>query len=153
MPCWLKAGVGAGAAFVVAWLLGDLSGASMIVAPMGASAVLIFGVPESPLSQPAHVVGGHVLAGVIALLADQFLPAGPLTLAATIGFVIMGLGIVRLTHPPAGATALVILLTHPSWWFLLTPVLSGAVTLVIVGVLIHMLPPRVAYPMHVQETA
>jgi len=46
---WMKAGLGAGAAFTVAVLFGDVAGASMIMAPMGASAVLIFGVPaEEP---------------------------------------------------------------------------------------------------------
>lgn len=149
IPCWLKAGLGSGAAFVVAWALGDLVGASMIVAPMGASAVLIYGVPESPLSQPAHVIGGHVVACLVALVADHALPPGPVTLAGTVAFVIMALGLLHLTHPPAGATALVVLLTHPSWTFVLTPVLSGAVTLVMVAIGVHWLPPRVTYPLPV----
>lgn len=151
IPCWLKAGLGSGAAFMVAWALGDLVGASMIVAPMGASAVLIYGVPESPLSQPAHVIGGHVIACLVALVADHYLPLHPLTLAGTVAFVIVLLGLLRLTHPPAGATALVVLLTHPDWWFVLSPVLAGAVTLVVVAVGVHWIPPRVAYPLPVPK--
>lgn len=147
LSCWIKAGVGAGAAFLVALLLGDVTGASMIVAPMGASAVLIYGVPESPFSQPAHVVGGHVIACAVALAVDHYLPGGPWTLAGTMAFVIILLGLLRLTHPPAGATALIVLLTHPSWSFLFTPVLSGAVTLVLVAVAVHRLPPSVVYPL------
>ena len=82
---WLKAGLGAFVAFSVALQIGDLTGAPMIVAPMGASAVLIYGVPQSPLSQPAHVVGSHFIAAGIALAVVRFLPGGPWTLAGTVG--------------------------------------------------------------------
>ncbi len=147
LPCWMKAGFGSFAAFAVAWLLGDAAGASLIVAPLGASAVLIYGVPESPLSQPAHVIGGHAVAGIVALAADHIFPAGPWTLAGTVGAVIALVGLLRLTHPPAGATALVVMLTHPAWTFLFVPLLAGATTLVVVALVIHRLPPRVIYPL------
>ncbi|MGE5504632.1 MAG: HPP family protein [Actinomycetota bacterium] len=154
LPCWLKAGVGAGAAFFVMYLLGDATGASMLVAPMGASAVLIFGIPESPMAQPAHVIGGHLVAALVALAADHLLPGGPLTLAATVGGVIALVGILRLTHPPAGATAMVVMMIHPGWEFALMPVTAGAVTLVVAAVLVHKLPPRThTYPLPVGEGA
>ncbi len=144
---WLKAGLGAFAAFAVALLLGDVTGASIIVAPMAASAVLIYGVPQSPFSQPAHVIGGHCLAAATAIAADHFLPPGPWTLAGTVAGIIVLLGLVHLTHPPAAAMALGVMLTHPSWDFLLTPVLSSSVTLVAVAVLVHWLPPKTPYPL------
>ena len=146
-PCWLKAGLGAFAAFDVALLLGDITGASVIVAPLAASAVLVYGVPESPLSQPAHVVGGHVIAAAVALAADHWLPHSAWMVAATPALVIVLLGLMRLTHPPAAATAMAVVLTHPSWTFLLTPVLSGATTLVVVAIAVHRLPPRARYPL------
>ena len=147
--CWLKAGIGSAAAFAMTAMVGDLTGASFMFAPMAASAVLIYGVPQSPLAQPAHVVFGHVVAAILAIAADHFLPASPWMLAGTIGTVIAVLGLLRLTHPPAAATAMVVLLTHPNWGFILSPVLTGAVTLVTIAVITHWLPPRnVTYPLH-----
>ncbi len=143
---WVKAGFGAFTAFAAALMLGDITGASMIVAPMAASAVLIYGVPQSPFSQPAHVIGGHFAAAGLAMAADYYLPAGPWTLAGTVAAIIVILGLLRLSHPPAAATALGVMLTHPSWQFLFTPVLSSSVTLVVVAVLVHWLPPRAPYP-------
>ncbi|MBI5165944.1 MAG: HPP family protein [Magnetospirillum sp.] len=130
-------------------LAGDAVGATLLMAPMGASAMLIFGVPESPLAQPAHVVGGHLVAALLGLLADHLLPQNLWVMAATAGVAIMVIGLLRLTHPPAGGTALVVMLTHPAWSFLVFPVLSGAMTLVAVAVLIHRLPPRTRYPLPV----
>ena len=146
-PCWLKAGLGAFAAFGAALVLGGITGASVIVAPMAASAVLVFGMPESPLSQPAHVVGGHLVAAAVAIAADQWLTPSDWVVAAVPAVVIVALGLVRLTHPPAAATAMAVMLTHPSWTFLLTPVLASSVTLVAVAVAVHRLPPRAQYPL------
>jgi CBS-domain-containing membrane protein len=85
---WLKAGLGATLAFVLIWLLGAASGVPFVVAPLGASAVLVFGMPESPLSQPANVLGAHAVAAAISLVVDHLLPSGPITLAVTVGAVI-----------------------------------------------------------------
>ncbi|MCE1236848.1 MAG: HPP family protein [Hyphomicrobiales bacterium] len=144
---WIKAGIGTTIAFLAIWALGEATGATLIVAPFGASAVLVFGVPDSPLSQPANVIGGHGVAALVALLTDHLLPGGPLNLAATVGGVIALLGLLRLTHPPAGATALVVMLTHPHWSFLAAPVLIGAVLLVLVAIATHRVPPRIVYPL------
>ena len=104
---WFKAGLGTTLAFVVIWWLGDVTGATLVVAPMGASAMLVFGLPESPLSQPANVIGGHALAAFLALAVDHLAPAGPIVLAVTVGAVIALLGLVRLTtRRPA----------PPPWW-------------------------------------
>ena len=144
---WAKAGLGAFAAFAIACALGDATGASFVFAPMAASAVLIYGVPESPLSQPAHVVGGHMVSAALALAADRALPHAPWALVATVSLVIVALGLLRLTHPPAGATALVVCLTHPGAMFLINPVLASSLTLVAVAVAVHRLPPRSPYPL------
>lgn len=148
---WFKAGLGTTLAFVVIWWLGDVTGATLVVAPMGASAMLVFGLPESPLSQPANVIGGHALAAFLALAVDHLAPAGPIVLAVTVGAVIALLGLVRLTHPPAGATALVVLLTHPSWTFLVAPVIAGTTALVLIAIAVHRLPPRSVYPLPLPE--
>lgn len=148
---WLKAGLGATLAFVAIWVIGDASGVPLIVAPLGASAVLVFGLPESPLSQPAHVLGGHAVAAALSLIVDHLVPTGPVTLAVTVGAVIALLGLVRLTHPPAGATALVVMLTHPGWSFLFTPVIAGSLVLVLTAVVVHRLPPRSVYPLPIPE--
>lgn len=150
---WIKAGLGTAIAFLAIWLLGEATGASLIVAPFGASAVLLFGVPDSPLSQPANVIGGHAIAAAVALLTDHLLPGGPLNLAGTVGGVIALLGLIRLTHPPAGATALVVMLTHPHWSFLAAPVIVGSLILVLVAIVTHRLPPRHVYPLPLPDHA
>lgn len=150
---WAKAALGGLLGLAVVVMLGEWSGVPMLVAPLGASAVLLFGLPDSPLSQPANLIGGHVTATLLALVLDHLLPQSLWSVALAVGLVIGLLGVLRLTHPPAGADPIVVMTLHPDWSFLVTPVLTGTVTLVLVALLIHRLPPRSVYPLPVRASA
>ncbi|MDO8606937.1 MAG: HPP family protein [Phaeospirillum sp.] len=147
VPCWLKAGIGTVISLGIIALIDDFSGAPMLAAPLGASAVMVFGFPESPMSQPANLVGGHILATLVGLLFDHFLPGGWAAMAGSVAVVMVMLALLRLTHPPAAADPLVVMMSHPGWGFLLMPVLLGTVILVVMAVVIHRLPPRSVYPL------
>lgn len=146
-----KAALGGLIGLAVVVMLGDWSGIPMLVAPMGASAVLLFGLPDNALSQPVNLVGGHVVATLMALVLDHMLPQSGWSMAVAVGLVIGTLGLLRLTHPPAGADPIVVMMAHPDWSFVITPVLAGTVTLVLVALCIHRLPPRSVYPLPVHR--
>lgn len=153
MPSWLKGAFGTVVSLGLIATLDDIGGAPLLAAPLGASAMLVFGMADSPMSQPANVVGGHVIATLVGLLFDQFLPGGWMMMGLSVATVMVVLAGLRLTHPPAGADPLVVMMGHPGWSFLLMPVLLGAVTLVAVAVMIHRLPPRMSYPLPVHPPA
>lgn len=104
-----------------------------LMAPFGATAVLVFGVPDSPLAQPKNVIAGHVITATIGLVFFHFVPVEPWSLACATGLAISAMLITKTTHPPAGANPLLIMLTGQSWSFLVTPVLLGAVIIVVCG--------------------
>ena len=107
----------------------------VLMAPFGASCVLLFAVPASPLSQPINVVGGHLLASTVGLILSAALPDTWWALALAVGLAIGLMVALRVTHPPAGADPLVIFATDPGFGFLLFPVLSGTVVLVAIATL------------------
>lgn len=145
--CSLKAGIAAALALGMIAMLGENSGTAMLIAPFGASAVLLFAVHDSPLSQPVNVVGGHVLAAGLALLLDPMLPDTSMSMVLAVGLTIVAMSVLRLVHPPAGAMPLIIMTQHPDASFLL-PVGIGAVGLVTMACILHRIPPvRVAYPL------
>lgn len=132
------AGIGLALAACVLWALapqaGTLTSHPLIIAPFGASAFLIFAVPNSPLAQPWAVVVGNTLSALAALFALQFgLPAlANAPLAVTLAILVMGAA--RAMHPPGGAVALFTALTAPAdWSFAASPVLAGSAVLVIFG--------------------
>jgi CBS-domain-containing membrane protein len=131
------AGAGGAVAIGVLGSLTYYTGQPLLMAPFGASCVLLFSVPNSPLSQPVNVVGGHLLATLVGLLVRLYLPDTWWAAALAVGLAILLMGALRMTHPPAGADPIVVLATHPGLDFLIMPVLIGSVALVVIASLFH----------------
>lgn len=126
--------VGIGA---VAWLT-DSAGIPLLMAPFGATCVLLFAAPAAPLAQPRNVIGGHLIAALVGLLMLQWLGASPWAMALAVGVAIALMQLAQVVHPPAGANPLVIMMAGVSdYTFLLAPVLAGAVMLVVIALLIN----------------
>lgn len=123
-----------------------LTHSSLLIAPFGATCVLIFGAPDSPLAQPRHVIGGHCIATLISLTLLHLFGDAWWVMAAAVA---TSIGVMQLTgtlHPPAGATPLVVIMTKASWSFFFIPVLSGALILVTCALLFNNLARDRSYP-------
>lgn len=145
---WIKAGLGSAAAIAAVGLLGDMTALPLLLAPFGASSVLLFALPDSPLSQPAHVIGGHVVAAILSLLLAAVLPHTWWAAGVAVGVVIAVTAALRITHPPAGADPLVVFLSAPAADVFLGSVIAGSVMLVVIAMIVHRLPPRsISYPL------
>lgn len=136
--------------------LGTTGDLPWLVAPMGASAVLVFAVPGSPLAQPWSVVGGNVSSALTGLAAAWLIGWAPLTAAVAVGAAIAVMITLRCLHPPGGACALTAALapaavTDHGVTFAFWPVGLGSVVLVAVGVAFHVATGR-SYP-HVPDVA
>jgi CBS-domain-containing membrane protein len=127
---------------LIAYLDASFKDTLLIMAPFGASAVLVFGLPDSPLAQPKNVVFGHLLTAAIGVFFVQYIGTSPFSLAIATGLGVSAMMLTKTTHPPAGANPLLIILTGQSWFFLITPVLIGAVIIVLVGKIMQYLKAR-----------
>lgn len=144
----LGAGVGVLATALLARWLGTAmltGGSPWIAAPLGASAVLVFAVPASPLAQPWSVVGGNVLSALVGSVCAMLIPdpawAGAVAVAAAIAVMFRA----RCLHPPGGASALLAALTGAKPEFALFPMLTDSMLLVMAGMLYNELSGR-SYP-------
>jgi CBS-domain-containing membrane protein len=129
----------------------DFHGAALVVASMGASAVLLFATPHSTLSQPWSLLGGHLISAAIGVTVAQTVPnpvyAGAVAVALSIG----AMHYLRCLHPPGGATALVAVLGGEpvralGYGFLVTPVLANVMIILVVAVLANYPFPWRRYP-------
>lgn len=150
-PVVVKAGLGGFLAIgTVAWL-SHVTGNPLLMAPFGATCVLLFSVPASPLSQPANVIGGHLVSTAIGLMLHMLLPADWWSLGLAVGLAIAAMAALRVTHPPAGADPLVVFFDNPGWAYLGLPVALGSLALVVIAWMYHRLPPRVVYPIAIND--
>lgn len=130
-------------------LVGGLAawtGLPMLLAPFGATAVLLFGQAESPLAQPANIFGGYLVAAAISVGMLAMAPSAWWIATIAVGLVIAAMPLLRVTHPPAGAVPLVAYSTHMQAEMLFLTVVAGAAYLLAVALVHHRLPPRVTYP-------
>lgn len=149
----LLAGVGAtfGIALtgVLAAVLAGQGTLPLLVAPIGASAVLVFAVPASPLAQPWPVIGGNMLSALLGLLVVQCVPAPVAAAALAVGGAIVVMSLLRCLHPPGGAVALGVVLAAGhlpnGWLYPWLPVGIDSALLVLGAMLFHRLSRR-AYP-------
>nr|WP_200892480.1 HPP family protein [Aliterella atlantica] len=120
----------------------------LLMAPFGATSVLIFGVPDSPLAQPRNVIGGNIVAALVSLSILYLFGSHPWAMGLAVATAIGMMQFTRTVHPPSGAVALVVMMTNPSWQFLLTPVLEGSIILVLCAVVFNNLADERSYPTH-----
>lgn len=138
------------------WLLGQVN--LWFVAPMGASAVLLFGMPNSPLAQPWSIVGGNAVAGLIGVTAALFIPYAPLACGVAASLAIAVMFQLRCLHPPSGAVALTAIMggggVHQlGYHYVLTPVLLNSVCLALLAILFNNLAGRrYPHPLATAET-
>jgi CBS domain-containing membrane protein len=122
----------------------------LIVAPLGASAVLVFAVPASPLAQPWPVIGGNTLSALVGVAVYRLVPDVAFAAGLAAGAAILAMSLARCLHPPGGAAALTAVIGGPTvhaagFGFALLPVALNSVTLVAAGLLFHRVARR-SYP-------
>lgn len=128
-----------------------LHSAALVVASMGASAVLVFGVPHGKLSQPWSLIGGHVLSAFIGVTCARYIDNTSLAAAIAVGAAIGVMHYTRCIHPPGGASALAAVVSGSAvhdlgYQFVLTPVLLNTLVIFAVAVIFNALWPWRLYP-------
>lgn len=137
---------------VSSWYLSNL-GALLMLASMGATAVLLFAVPHGALSQPWAVVGGHVVSAIVGVTCQLLIPDLFWASALSVGVAVAAMYYLRCIHPPGGATALAAVIGGPElhalgYAYVVTPVLINAVNLVMAAVVFNAFFPWRRYPAH-----
>jgi CBS domain-containing membrane protein len=123
-----------------------------LIGSFGASCVLVYGVIQSPLAQPRNLVGGHLVSAIIGVTVQKLLPeliwiAAPLAVSLSIVFMQM----TKTLHPPGGATALIAVtgsqeIKNLGYFYVISPVLFGALILLAIALIFNNLTPKRSYP-------
>ncbi|MCC5900369.1 MAG: HPP family protein [Halomonas sp.] len=142
----LLAGIGATSCITVLSLLSSHSHTLWLMAPFGATMVILFGLPASPLAQPRNIVAGHLITAALGLAVAHLLGVHEWTLGLAVGLSIAAMMLTNTTHPPAGANPLLIMLAGENWHFIITPVASGAIMIVGFGYVYHRFISGQQYP-------
>ena len=140
------------------YLVGHLQGLHLedslfLVGSFGASAVLIYGIPNSPFAQPRNLLGGHVLSALVGVTCALLIPIPAIAAALAVSMAIVIMHLTRTLHPPGGATALIAVIGGSNihnlgYWYVVTPIATGALLMLLVALITNNLSPHRRYPGH-----
>ena len=128
----------------------------LIVASMGASAVLLFAVPHGALSQPWPLLGGHLVSACVGVTCARYVPEALMAAPLAVGLAVGCMYYLRCIHPPGGATALVAVIGGPDvhalgYQFLLAPVLVNVLAILAMALAFNALFHWRLYPAALQR--
>ena len=159
--CWPPLLAGIGAAITIAILAyitfeSILSGTNYglwLAASFGPSVVVVFGYPGNEFSQPKNVLFGHLLCTLVGIV---FVTLFKISQDRSVFFLVIGLatGIsvmlmmaFKITHPPAGANTIVVIMAQDSFQYLIFPIMVGAITIIIGGIIYNRFILKKNYPL------
>lgn len=123
-----------------------------LIGSFGASAVLVYGAPGSPFAQPRNLIGGHLVSAFVGVCFHMLIPGNYwLAAASAVSVAIVGMQITHSMHPPGGATALIANIGSEKikslgFGYILSPVLSGVLILLLVALIVNNIPKERKYP-------
>lgn len=139
------------AILITAWFTRELSSTSqlILVASMGASSVLLFIVPNSPLSQPWQFIGGQLVSALSGVLSADFVADKVWAAGLAAGLSVFLMLVLRCLHPPGAATALTPVLapTPSNYDFILYPVAINVLIFFIMAVVLNRFILKTQYPL------
>ena len=119
-----------------------------LITSFGSSMVLLYGYPENSFSQPKNIFFGHILTSFVGMFFLYFISLPIyLLIPIAVGFSVGLMILLQVVHPPAGANPIIIIIGSVSLDYIINPVISGTIIVLIFGVVLNRLILKKKYPL------
>ena len=118
-----------------------------LIASFGSSMVLLYGYPENPFAQPKNIFFGHLLTSVVGIVF-LFFTALPtfIVIPLAVGLGVSLMILFKVTHPPAGGNPIIIIIGSVSIDYLINPIITGSIIIIVFGIVLNRLILKKKYP-------
>ena len=119
-----------------------------LITSFGSSMVIIYGYPESNFAQPKNIFFGHILTSLVGIIFLYLVPLPIyLIIPLAVGFAITLMILLNITHPPAGANPIIVIMGSVSLDYLINPIIIGSLIILIFGIILNRLILKKKYPL------
>ena len=119
-----------------------------LIASFGSTMVLLYGYPESPFAQPKNIFFGHLATSLAGIFVLYLIPLPlyinlPIAVGTGVALMIM----LNITHPPAGGNPIIVIMGSVSLDYIINPIISGTIIVLIFGVILNRFILKKKYPL------
>ena len=120
-----------------------------IAGSFGSSMVLLFGFPESPFAQPKNVFFGHLITSLVGIIFVNYIPLPIyINIAIAVGAGVFFMILLNVVHPPAGGNPIIVIIGSVSYDYLVLPIISGCLIIILSAILINKFILKKNYPLN-----
>ena len=148
----LLAGIGAGVTIGILGyityesILSDTNYGLWLLASFGSTVVVVFGYPSNVFAQPKNVFFGHLITTLVGVIFVTFLEVNFFTIGLAVGVGVMLMIFLNITHPPAGGNPIIVIIEGVSIEYVISPVITGSVIIIVSAIIINRLILKKPYP-------
>ena len=117
-----------------------------LIASFGSTMVLLYGYPETPFAQPKNIFFGHLISILVGIIFNEIIGFSFYSLGLSVGVAVTLMIYLKVMHPPAASNPLVALFMDLSYDFILFPVITGTILIIVMSVFINRVILKRKYP-------
>ena len=108
-----------------------------LVFSFGSSALILFVFHDSEFARPKNVFFGHLISIIVGIIFNKYMGVSYISLGLSVGVCVTLMMYLKIVHPPAAANPLIAIFADVSYEFILFPVVSGSIVLIILAYIIN----------------
>ena len=131
---------------VLAYLTLETSAGIWLMFSFGATVFLVFVLYDLDTAQPKNIFFGHLISILVGIIFNETIGISFYSLGLSVGVAIILMVYFKVMHPPAASNPLVALSMDLSFDYVLFPVITGSLVIIIMALLINKIILKRSYP-------
>ena len=131
---------------VLAFLTLRTSAGVWLMFSFGATVFIVFVLYNLETAQPKSIFFGHLVSVLVGIIFNETIGFSIYSLGLSVGVAVALMVYLKVMHPPAASNPLVVLFTDVSFDFVLFPVITGTIVIILMSVFINKIILKRNYP-------
>ena len=131
---------------ILAFLTLETSAGVWLMFSFGATVFIVFVLYELETAQPKNIFFGHLISILIGIIFNETIGLSFYSLGLSVGIAVMLMVYFKVMHPPAASNPLVALFMDLSFDFVLFPVVTGTILIILLSIFINKIILKRNYP-------
>jgi len=131
---------------ILAFLTLETSAGIWLMFSFGATVFIVFVLYNLETAQPKNIFFGHLVSILVGIIFNETMGLSFYSLGLSVGVAVILMVYFKIMHPPAASNPLVALSMDLSFDYVLFPVMTGTIVIILLSILINKIILKRNYP-------